>query len=77
MTDRDEQLRNAMQEVWDTTSFGLMANFEGMLTYYGVIDSKEYASIVEVLQKHRFPIIKWEADHGIFRFFLRDAKRIG
>lgn len=51
-------------------------NFEGMLTYHSVIDSEEYASVVAILQKHGIPIVKWEADHGVFRFFLRDVKRL-
>lgn len=77
MTDKDQQLRDAMQEVWDTTRTGLMASFEGMLTYHGVIDSNKYASVVEILQKHGISVIKWEADLRVFRFFLKDVKRIG
>lgn len=73
----DERLREAMQEVWDTTHIGLMANFEGMLTYHNAIDGEQYASVVEILEKHGFPIIKWEADFRVFRFFLKDVKRIG
>ena len=74
--ERDDRLRGAMQEVWDTARIGLMANFEGMLTYHGAIDSKEYASVVSILEEHGFPIIKWEADYKVFRFFLEDVKRL-
>lgn len=77
MAEVDQQLRDAMQEVWDTAHIGLMANFEGMLTYHSAIDSEEYASVVEILKKHGIPVTKWEADLNVFRFFLKDVKRIG
>ena len=76
MTNRDEQLREALQDVYDTLKIGLATHFEGMLTYYSVIDSEEYASVVAILQKHGVPIVKWEADHRVFRFFLKDVKRL-